>query len=71
MFEPLKNFMAIIFTLGKMKMEFFLHVKDLWEITLGNLLPPRIKFGKIVPTRGIYDHQMCMKKKKLACWTRC
>jgi hypothetical protein len=69
MFEALRNLMAIIFTLGKMKMEFFLHVKDLWEITLGELLPPRIKFGEIVPKGGIHDHQMCMKKDKLACGT--
>lgn len=50
-------------------MVFFLHVKDLWEITLGELLPPRIKFGKIVPKGGIHDRQMCMKKDKLACGT--
>ncbi len=33
-------------------------------------MPPRIKFGKIVPKGGIHDHQMCMKKDKLACGTR-
>ncbi len=61
--------MAIIFTFGKLKMEVFLHMKDLWEITLGELLPPRIKFGKSVPKGGIHDHQMCMKKNKLVCGT--
>jgi hypothetical protein len=59
--------MAILFTFGKMKMEFFLHVKDLWEITLGKLLPPKIKFGETVPKKGFHDHQTCMKKEKLAC----
>jgi hypothetical protein len=67
MFEALKFLMAIIFTFGKMKMEFFLHVKDLWEITLGEFLPLRIKFGENVPKKGFQDHQMCMKKEKLAC----
>jgi hypothetical protein len=69
MFEALKNLMAIIFTFGKMKMGFFLHLKDLWEITLGELLSPRIEFGEIVPKGGIHDHQMCMKKDMLACGT--
>jgi hypothetical protein len=29
----------------KMKMEFLLHEKDLWDITLGELLPPKVDFG--------------------------
>ncbi len=29
-------------------MEFLLHEKNLWDITLGELLPPKVEFGEIV-----------------------
>jgi hypothetical protein len=32
----------------KMRMKFFLHENDLWEITSRELLPSKIELGKIV-----------------------
>jgi hypothetical protein len=48
-----------------MKMEFCLHEKDLWEITLANLLPPKVEFGKIVLDGNILEHHLFTKKDKL------
>ncbi len=46
-------------------MEFLLHKKDLWEITLGKLLHPKVEFGEIIPKGGILEHCLFMKKDKL------
>ncbi len=46
-------------------MEFLLHEKDLWEITLRDLLHPKVEFGKIVPKGGTFEHRLFMKKDKL------
>ncbi len=48
-------------------MIFFVHEKDLWEITLRELLAPQIKFGKLILKRGTHEHHLLMKKNKLAC----
>ncbi len=50
----------------KMKMEFFLHEKDLWKITLKNLLILKIELEKIVLKKGILEHHLFTKKDKLA-----
>jgi hypothetical protein len=39
-----------------MKMGFFLHQKDLWEIALGKLLPPKVEFRNIVLEGSILEH---------------
>jgi hypothetical protein len=53
----------------KMKMEFCLHEKDLWEITLAKLLPPKVEFGKIVLDGNTLEHHLFTKKDKLICGT--
>jgi hypothetical protein len=37
-----------------MKMEFLLHEKDSWDITLGELLLPKVKLGEIVLEGSIF-----------------
>ncbi len=54
------------FHTGKMRMELFLHEKDLWKITLKELLLLKIEFWKIVLKKGIFEHCLFMKKDKLA-----
>jgi hypothetical protein len=49
-----------------MKMEFLLHEKDLWDITLGKLLPPKVEFGEIVLEGSIFEDHLFFKKEKLA-----
>jgi hypothetical protein len=46
-------------------MEFLLHEKDLWEITLAKLLPPKVEFGKIVLEGNTFEHCLFTKKDKL------
>ncbi len=48
----------------KIKMEFLLHEKDLWEITSRELLPLEVEFGKIVLKGGIFKHCLFMKMDK-------
>jgi hypothetical protein len=48
-----------------MKMEFLLHGKDLWEITLRELLHPKVEFGNFFPKGGTLEHHSFMKKDKL------
>ncbi len=50
-------------------MNFFVHEKDLWEITLRKLLAPQTKFGKVILERGTHKHHFLMKKNKLTCDT--
>jgi hypothetical protein len=38
----------------KMKMEFLLHQKKLWEIASKQLLPPKVELKKIVPKGSIF-----------------
>ncbi len=47
-------------------MEFFLHEKDLWDITLGELLPPKVEIGEIFLEGNIFEHHLFFKKDKLA-----
>jgi hypothetical protein len=49
-----------------MKMEFFMHEKNLWKIILRKLLPPEIKSRKIDPKGNLHEPCMFMKKDKLA-----
>jgi hypothetical protein len=46
----------------KIKMEFLLHQKDLWEIASRELLPLEVEFGKVVPKGSILKHYLFMKK---------
>ncbi len=39
----------------------------MWEITLGELLPLKVEFGKIVFEGSIIEHRLFMKKDKLVC----
>jgi hypothetical protein len=48
----------------KMKTEFPLHEKDLWEIILAKLLSPKVEFEKIFFQGNILEHHLFMKKKK-------
>jgi hypothetical protein len=50
----------------KMKMEIFMCEKNLWEITLIKLLPPKIKYRKIDPKGNLHEPCMFVKKDKLA-----
>ncbi len=50
----------------KMKIKFFLHENDLWEITSRELLPSKIELGKFVIKWNNHEHHMFMKKDKLA-----
>ncbi len=49
-----------------MKMEFLLHEKDLWDITLRELLPPKVEFGEIIAIGNIFERHLFLKKDKLA-----
>jgi hypothetical protein len=57
------------FRTWKMKMEFFLHEKEMWEITLGKLLPLEVEFGEILLEGSTLEHCLFVKKEKLACGT--
>jgi hypothetical protein len=48
-----------------MKMKFLLHEKDLWEITSGELLPPKVEFGEITFEGCTFEHCLFTKKEKL------
>lgn len=50
----------------RMKMEFFMHEKNLWKIILRKLLPPEIKSRKFDPKGNLHEPCMFMKKDKLA-----
>jgi hypothetical protein len=47
-------------------MEFFLHEKDLWDITSRKLLPLEVEFRDIFFEGNILKHCLFMKKNKLA-----
>lgn len=49
----------------KMKMEFFLHEKDLWEIILEELLPSKIEFEEMFLKENIHEFIFFMEKDKL------
>jgi hypothetical protein len=49
----------------KMKMKFLLCEKYLWEITLGELLPLEVEFGKIIFEGSNFEYCLIIKKDKL------
>jgi hypothetical protein len=48
-----------------MKMEFFLHEKDLWEIISKELLSSKIEFEDMFLKENIHEFIFFMKKDKL------
>lgn len=60
--QNIENLNSNSFHTWKMKMEFLLHEKDLCEITLGELLPQEVEFGKIVLKGGVVEHHLFMKR---------
>jgi hypothetical protein len=53
------------FHMWKMKMKFLLCEKYLWEITLGELLPLEVEFGKIIFEGSNFEYCLIIKKDKL------
>lgn len=53
------------FRTWKMKMEFFLHEKDLWEIISEELSPSKIEFEEMFFKENIHEFIFFMEKDKL------
>jgi hypothetical protein len=64
--RSIENLNGNNFHTWKMKMEFLLHEKDLWDITSRKLLSLEVEFGDIVFEGGTLEHHLFMKKDKLA-----
>jgi hypothetical protein len=43
-------------------MKFLLYEKDLWEITLGELLPLKVEFGEIVFEGSTLEHRLFTRR---------
>jgi hypothetical protein len=54
----------------KMKMEFLLHDKDLWEIISRKLLPSKTEFEKIIPEGSVHKHRMFMQNFTILRWKK-
>jgi hypothetical protein len=52
----------------KRKIEFFLHEKDLWEITSRELLPPKVEFGEIVFKGGTFEYPFVHEEGQIGLW---